>query len=537
MNGARSARSRVLHTRLLRARHGAGLLALALLSACGAMKQMDQRIDTADDRASRLAKTVGQVDSRGAATPTVVREPGIWIGRNTVKRDTDPLPALFDKPATFDRTVQSLSEFAERITLRSGVPTKVAADALATAGRAPAAGAAAATTNTASPVKIVYSGGSFKGLLDTAAARYGVFWKYSNGAIQFFNLDTRTFQISAIPGDASLNANVGSSASTESGGGGGGGGGGGNINSSNTQNIAVKSELSVFGNLEKAVAIMLSANGKVVSSPATGTLTVTDNPATLERVAAFLEAQNKTLAKQIMINVTVLAVTLTKSDNYGIKWNQVYNTLRNRYGITNELTSIENSTSFSAGILSTAASKWAGTNVVVQALSEQGNVRRETSASVVTLNNQPVPIQVAKQTAYLKSSETTQGAVAGSTTSLTPGQVTTGFNMSILPHILENGSLMLQFSTDISSLRNLRSVSSGSSKIESPEVDTRNFLQRVAMKSNETLIISGFEQTDDNIDRNGVGTPANLFLGGLFKGSANKEVIVILVTPVAMNGA
>ena len=110
-----------------------------------------------------------------------------------------------------------------------------------------------------------------------------------------------------------------------------------------------------------------------------------------------------------------------------------------------------------------------------------------------------------------------------------------------LPHLLEDGTVMLQFSTDISALRQIRRVSSGSgstsSSIESPELDTRNFLQRVAMKSNETLIISGFEQTDDDLDRQGVGHPANLLFGGSLARKTSKEVIVILVTPTTMAGS
>jgi type IVB pilus formation R64 PilN family outer membrane protein len=153
---------------------------------------------------------------------------------------------------------------------------------------------------------------------------------------------------------------------------------------------------------------------------------------------------------------------------------------------------------------------------------------------VVTLNNQPVPVQVAKQTSYLQSSQTTVVAQVGTTTTLTPGTVTSGFNMSILPHILTNGTVLLQFSTDISSLREIREVESGGSMIQAPEIDTRNFLQRVAMKSNETLIISGFEQTDDNLNRQGVGKANNYALGGGFRAGSNKESIVILITPTTV---
>jgi type IVB pilus formation R64 PilN family outer membrane protein len=128
-------------------------------------------------------------------------------------------------------------------------------------------------------------------------------------------------------------------------------------------------------------------------------------------------------------------------------------------------------------------------------------------------------------------------AQVGTTSSLIPGVVTSGFNMSILPHVLTNGTVMLQFSIDISTLRGIRTISSNNNRIESPELDTRNFLQRVSMKSSETLVISGFEQTDENVDNRGVGSPKNMLLGGGLKANSNKEVIVILITPVAVAGA
>jgi type IVB pilus formation R64 PilN family outer membrane protein len=146
-----------------------------------------------------------------------------------------------------------------------------------------------------------------------------------------------------------------------------------------------------------------------------------------------------------------------------------------------------------------------------------------------------VPVQVARQTTYLQSSQTSIVAQVGTTTTLVPGVVTAGFNMSILPHVLTNGTVMLQFSTDISTLRGISQIESNGSKIQTPELDTRNFLQRVAMKSNETLIISGFEQTDDNVGYKGVGTPRNFLLGGGVNAGGTKEVMVVLITPVAMS--
>jgi type IVB pilus formation R64 PilN family outer membrane protein len=286
---------------------------------------------------------------------------------------------------------------------------------------------------------------------------------------------------------------------------------------------------------------MLSSHGSVVSSPATGTLTVTDTPAILARVEKFIERENRTLGRQVLINVTVLSVSLSDEDNYGLNWDLVFNELSRRYGIKNTFGAGQSGTSFSASVLNTSSSKLAGSSVLINALSSQGRVRKETSASVAALNHQPVPVQVARQTAYLKSSQTTITANVGSSTSLTPGLVTSGFTMTVLPSLLDNGTVILQFSTDISTLRRLNTVSSsgsnGGSQIQTPEVDTRNFLQRVAMKSGQTLVVSGFEQMESGMERQGVGKPSIFAFGGGLSARSNKEVIVILVTPIAMPNA
>ncbi|MFZ6774457.1 PilN family type IVB pilus formation outer membrane protein [Undibacterium sp. SXout7W] len=513
--------------------------------------KLEGHIEKADSIVSTLVKDVGHT-APGVVTkisPTVQHENGIWLSKNVVKVSQTTLPPIFYEAATFDRPVYSLSDIAERITLRAGIPTKVSPDALTVSNTVtqPSGGSAVVTAAGGSvnpspmasqpsiakakgPIRITYTNGNFKGLLDTIAARFGVYWKYVNDTVQFYHTDSRTFQINAIPGDSTFSATITSGATTT---GSTSGASAGGVTSNNSQNTGVSSQLSVYSSIEKTIMAMLSSYGKAVASPATGTITVVDTPDVLDRIATFVESENKSLSRQISISVTVLAVNLTNSDNYGIQWNLIYKNLLSKYGIQNTVASASG-TSFSAGILQTSTSKFAGSDLVIQALSEQGKVRRETTASVVTLNNQPVPVQVAKQTSYLKSSQTTVTALVGSTTTLMPGTVTSGFNMSILPHVLSNGTVMLQFSTDISALRGFRTVTSNNSSIETPEIDTRNFLQRVSMKSNETLIISGFEQTDDNLDQNGVGTPKNFLFGGGYKGASNKEAIVILITPTTM---
>jgi type II secretory pathway component HofQ len=101
--------------------------------------------------------------------------------------------------------------------------------------------------------------------------------------------------------------------------------------------------------------------------------------------------------------------------------------------------------------------------------------------------------------------------------------------------MLDDGTVLMQFYTNLSVLDALQTVSSGGPnplQIQTPEIDTRNFLQRVAMKSGETLVISGYEGTAENSTQQGVGKPSNLLAGGGYDAKHSREVIVILITPV-----
>jgi type IVB pilus formation R64 PilN family outer membrane protein len=549
----------------------------ALVTTCGGpMRHADKEVDEAYQRASQRMGEAGTVTDERRPGSSTVHE-GLWIAKSSVRlASAQTLPPVFASKVSFNRRVRSLSDFAGRITVLAGIPVRVTPDALHIESRGgldvrssnTAGGRTGATmpppaslqaplpapgngfgSHAGGPangaVQLLYQDGDLKGLLDLAATRFGVSWKYVDGSIEFHHQDTRNFQVRALPGESALSANVGGTGSSDAAlpaANAGGGPGNGSVGSGNGQSAAVRTQLSVFASLEKAVGAMLSPYGSVVSSPATGTLTVSDTPAILDRVERFIERENRTLSRQVLINVTVLSVSLSDEDSYGLNWNVILTELSRRYGVTNTFgAAAQNSASFSANVLNTADSKFAGSSMMIKALSAQGKVRKETSASVAALNHQPVPVQVARQTAYLKSSQTTVSANVGSTTSLTPGTVTSGFTMTLLPSVLDNGTVILQFSTDISTLRRLSTVSSngsgGGSQIQTPEVDTRNFLQRVAMKSGQTLVVSGFEQMEGGAERQGVGTPSMFALGGGLSARSNKEVIVILVTPITMPGA
>lgn len=385
-----------------------------------------------------------------------------------------------------------------------------------------------------SPFTANYSG-SLTGFMNMVSAYYGVFWKTEASGLRFFLMDSKTYRIAALPGDTRLSSSVESSSNSAGGGGAGGAGASTQSGTSANSTGVGFSGLSVWSALEASIKQMLGSSGRVVASPATGTITVTDSPSVLSRVTEYVNEQNKSLNRQVSVNVRVLSVELNEGDNYGINWDAVYANLAsvaNPYSLALK-TVFPVATGAGNLIISapaTSASRWAGSSAMISALSTQGRVSELTSATLVTLNNQAAPVNVGRRVSFLASSATTQTPNVGSTTSLTPGTVQTGFSMTLVPHIIDGKEMLLQYSLDLSSLLRLKTITSGTSTIETPDISTSNFIQRVRIQSGETLVVAGFDQDNLSAVADGIGSPQNTLMGQR-KGTTKRTMLVVLIQP------
>lgn len=496
----------------------------------------------------------------------------VWMPLTRVNEDETRHAAVLSRAVSVNRRFDDIGDAASYITGLTGIAVYVTLDAkkaanelvglaeggagaTASAGAglppAPGMGGGSATYGNSQAAElpsiaglitpISYSG-KLSGFLDILTSRYGLFWEVDKkGGVRLFKTKTETFRLAGLPGSSEMSTKVGtqSSGSTSGGGEGGLGGTSGSLSTASAdseQSTGIKAEeLSVWKAVEEGINAMLSADGKVVVTAATGTITVNDTPPVIEKVAEYIQNQNTALKRQILLNVRVLSVDLNNSEAYGINWDAVYKNVSSgvntALGTTSGLGEGMNSLSFN--IFKTKSGAWDGTKVILEALSKQGRVSQITSASVMTMNNQPAPLQVGRQRSYLASSTTSIGTGgAGNTTTIQPGVVSTGFSLSVLPHILDGGKLLLQYSANISALVGLETVTSGEATIQTPEIDTRNFLQRVMLNNGETLALAGFEQVSGDGTRRGIGSPNNLLLGGGVDSKTGKSVIVVLIQPV-----
>lgn len=394
-------------------------------------------------------------------------------------------------------------------------------------------------------IDIKYSG-NLPGLLDMVTNRLGVSWKVVDGAVNIFYLDTRTFRLFSQPYAYDVQTIVQSGSTTTTGATGGAsstgstsGGISGSSGSQQSTTISMKSKR--WDDIDLTIKQMLTPGvGRSQASSSTGTYTVTDIPEVLDRVAAYLDTENKSLTKQIIFNVKVLTVTLTDSNGFGIDWSLVYKTLNGNFGfnLTNVTNPDASAISGKLSVLSTAtgnAAQFAGTSAVISALAQQGRVSELMSPTLTTLNHHTVPIQLGSQISYLAGSQTTNTAQVGSTTSTTIGTITTGFNMRLTPYVMPDNQMLLDVALNISSLRQLRQVGTASSPAEAPDLDNRIFNQTARLRAGETLILSGVEQVSENSTKNGVNDPSNVLLGGSIKNGTTRSVAVILISPILMD--
>lgn len=386
------------------------------------------------------------------------------------------------------------------------------------------------------------------GFLDMITSRTGLSWRFdtAENAVQIYYLDMQVFKIYGYDDRNDMSSTVESGMATSTGvssngasgntGGTGSSGISGQAGSrqSNTSTL----NTSIFDGLQSSVQAMLTPGvGRMSLSRATGTMTVTDRPEVLRRVGQLISEENKSITTQVLLNVKVLAVSFSNKDQTAVDWNLVYQSLSDDWGITlaNTVGGVDPSAiSGSVSILDTANSAWAGSSAMIQALAQQGRVSTVRSPSVTTLNLQAAPIQIGQLRGYMAGSQVSNVADVGSTTSILPGTITSGYNMTLLPLVMPNDELLLKININMSSKPTFETVESGDSKAQFPSYDVQIFDQKVRLKNGETLVLSGFEQDSEDATKTGVGDPSFWGLGGSSMRSTERSVIVVLITPVVM---
>ncbi|CAI2719243.1 secretin and TonB N-terminal domain-containing protein [Nitrospina watsonii] len=287
-----------------------------------------------------------------------------------------------------------------------------------------------------------------------------------------------------------------------------------------------------------------------------GVVIVHHYPDVLLEVAEFLEAIEGSVQRQVFIQAKILEVNLSDEYRLGVDWSQVsplkiihdsdpdiFQGLTPGPGQPFNFSNSGGSNSTLGTMIAGAGGIFYGLSntqisVLIDALSDQGNVSVLSSPKIATLNNQRAVIKVGTEDIFFMPVVIPATTTQASATQFIPSQITIGIVLDVLPQINMDGTVMMSINTSVSERSGERVSPDGQNRV--PVLDVRESNNVVMAKSGQTIVIGGLMKNTRQRDNNELPFLGKIpLLGKLFQYEANRDEkteLVIILTPKVMVG-
>ena len=306
-----------------------------------------------------------------------------------------------------------------------------------------------------------------------------------------------------------------------------------------------------------AFANQPTGDGKndVAVNPVAGTVTVLGTAKQQELVQQYLDRVMQSAQRQVMIEATIVEVTLKDQYRAGINWQSLasaagvtgwtINTVGAGIGGTNLANQLQ---PFYAATY-TNNDKW-DFKATIDLLESFGKTKVLSSPKLMALNNQTALLKVVDNLVYF-SVQSQQGTLSSSGSVLQPATFTTtahtvpiGVVMSVLPQINENGMVSLTVRPTIS--RKVGSVDDPNPDLEKagvknsiPVIQVREMESLLQVRSGQTVVLGGLIQDDSNNARDGLpvlSRPEGIgAVFGQHERINNQTELVIFLRPIVVS--
>ncbi|MFT0532474.1 hypothetical protein ACMHYJ_06505 [Castellaniella hirudinis] len=520
------------------------VLALAGLSLPGCALQERMRQALQDYRQTDHAVVDGHerfMPARAAGQARRLADQDVdkpWVaGRaQPLARELSLPPALRAQVRTtllFADGTDDLRRIARRISAVTGIPVSVRPDALLPAWHflprlATEARAAPAQADPPQAFELAAGPAPLPEILDRLAAHLGVRWRYAQGRIEFFRTDTRVFNVRALTLDARVQASLGLAGRQSE---------GGFLSASSTQFDS--GDQAVMKTVRARLEPFLSQAGLLVADAGAGaSVVVTDTPEVLDRIAQYLDRENRGLTRRVRLVFEELTVAMNEQAYANLDWNLVFSGAGMAAGLT-----VPAMTGGTAGALGLGVTQGAlsGSEAIIRALGESGRLVRRSSVPMLTLNRRPVTHAVRTTFSYIDRVETTPTAGAGGlavpAVSINQKEETVGSLLTLVPDAQDDGQILLSLAYDNTVAQPLKTVAFGDRdhplQLQQLTIDGNGTVQQLALRPGQPLVVSGFDrrQSESASQRLNPGFPA-LFGGGDRMESQRLATLLIITAQV-----
>jgi general secretion pathway protein D len=308
-------------------------------------------------------------------------------------------------------------------------------------------------------------------------------------------------------------SSIGSAGGSQSGFSGSGGDRGGSIS---TVTMAGGEDNPLFGNV------------RVVADEENNSLMIYSTGLQFRLIKTALD-QLDVEATQVLIEASILEVTLTDKMRYGLEWT-FNNALGDGYKGTGLLTEgASDILSATVPGFSYAVADSAGNiNAVLNALAEDNLINVISSPSVMVLDNHDAYIHVGDQVPIFSATTTTDGGVQTQSVEYKD----TGVQLNVRPSVNAGGLVTMQIEQSVTDVGAIDSATGQRAFLE------RSIMSRVSVRSDESIVLGGLIRENATNTESGIPLLYKLpVLGPLF-GTTDKEdrrtELLVIITPKAI---
>lgn len=514
-----------------------------LLGGCAVSQQVADQRRAAGERQAKVAASHqafadGLSDRAARVAAQEVAAPWLAGKPQPLAREVLLPPALRENLRTTLMLAEDadLPDLAQRLTAATGIAVRVQPDALLPLELFLPRLAVNGALAVAAPASLqIRAGGQpLADLLDALAARFSVHWRYERNAIEFYRTETRVFDLRALSLASKVDVRLGRQGSAE--------GEGFESTSSTSLSAGQHDALAI---LRANITPFLTRSGVVADAVEGATsIVITDTPEALERVARYLERENKALTRRVRLVVEEITVVAHDAASGGIDWNIVYAAA----GATARLALP--GAAAGGGSLETAMGRgpFQGTQAIVSALSSMGAIVRHNKVPVLTLNRRPVTHAVRTTFTYIDRVQSTAvpGVTAGGANGSLPAvsisqkEETVGSFLTLLPDIQEDGQILLSLAYDNAVAQPLKTITFGERgnqvQVQQVTIDGNGTVQQLELRPGQPIIVSGFDRVQDQHERQRLARGLPLLTGGQDSVASERMTTLMLVTAQVEEG-
>lgn len=289
--------------------------------------------------------------------------------------------------------------------------------------------------------------------------------------------------------------------------------------------------------LIKTLNILTSEDGKVAYDKSASILSVVDFPANVSSIARYIDVYNELMTTNVAFDIEFIEFRDEDGNGADINW-QVANRdiaiTRNTDGfgaLASEFSqSIISSTAPLSLGLEILNGKYAGSQLLIDALSKQGIVYTQQEPRIYSSHNKLARIELGTDRAYAANATSNQNQTS-TASSLTAGLLELGIEISVVPTVnLEKDEVYVELGIKLGDLNGIEEFSSDGTRIQLPEKDKKELTMGFSAMSNETILISGNRSNRSQFESQSSGILGALF--GASKASSDDfNELLILITP------